>query len=159
MRIGLLICDKVRPEYLKEFGDYPEMFQALFPSYEFVNFYVYEGNFPKRVTDCEVYMATGSAHSVYEDLDWIKQTKAFIKKIYKSDRYFIGFCFGHQLMAEALGGKVAKAPVGWCVGMHKFQVYHIKHWMRPAKSLVSFLFDVSRPSDEITTESYSFSRK
>jgi len=139
MKVGLLVCDRVKPENRVEFGEYPAMFQTLFPEYEFKTYDVYKGIFPDKVTDCEVYMATGSAHSVYEDLEWIKQTKAFIKSIYEANQYFIGFCFGHQLMAEALGGKVAKASVGWCVGVHEFEVYHIKHWMRPAKSVVNFL--------------------
>ena len=139
MKVGLLVCDVVRPEYQNEFGSYPEMFQTLFPEYEFICYQVRNGEFPKNVMDCEVYMATGSSHSVYEDHEWIQQTKDFIRAIYEANRYFIGFCFGHQLMAEALGGKVEKAAVGWCVGIHEFEVAHVKHWMRPAKTKVNFL--------------------
>ena len=139
MKVGLLVCDRVRREYRAEFGEYPEMFQALFPEYEFQFYEAYKGVFPESVTDCEMYMATGSSFSVYEDLEWIRKTKAFIKAIYEADRYFIGFCFGHQLMGEALGGKVAKSTAGWCVGIHEFEIYHVKHWMRPAKMSVNFL--------------------
>jgi len=139
MTVGLLVCDRVRPEYRVEFGEYPAMFHTLFPDYELKLYEVYKGVFPESVMDCEVYMATGSAHSVYEDLAWIKKTKAFIKEIYEANRYFIGFCFGHQLMAEAFGGKVAKAAIGWCVGVHEFEVYHNKYWMRPATTKVNFL--------------------
>lgn len=138
MKVGLLVCDQVRTEYRTEFGSYPEMFQALFPDYEFEIYRVHKGEFPD-VMDCEVYMATGSSHSVNEDIEWIHQTKAFIRKLYEANRYFIGFCFGHQLLAEALGGKVEKADIGWCVGVHEFEVLHIKHWMRPAKTQVNFL--------------------
>lgn len=139
MKIGLLVCDQVRPEYRAEFGSYPGMFQALFPDYEFEIYRVHQGEFPKDVTDCEVYMSTGSSHSVYEDLEWINQTKAFIRAVYEANRYFVGFCFGHQLLAEALGGKVEKAAVGWCVGVHEFEVFRLKHWMRPAKTQVNIL--------------------
>lgn len=139
MRVGLLVCDEVREEYREEFGDYPGMFQWLFPNYDFQVYNVFKGEFPASVDDCEVYMSTGSSHSVYEDLAWIHQTKAFIKNIFKANKYFIGFCFGHQLMAEALGGKVAKAPAGWCVGVQTFDVYKIKPWMRPAKTQVNYL--------------------
>ncbi len=139
MTVGLLVCDQVRPEYRAEFKDYPDMFQALFPAYTFKLYKAFKGELPKSVTECDCFMATGSSHSVYEDLDWIKKTKAFIKAIYEGNGYFIGFCFGHQLMAEALGGKVAKAKTGWCVGVHEFKVYRLKKWMRPAKTKVNFL--------------------
>lgn len=139
MKVGLLVCDQVRAEYRAEFGSYPEMFQALFPEYEFEIYRVHKGEFPSDIMDCEVYMATGSSHSVYEDLEWIHQTKAFIRDLYAANHYFVGFCFGHQLMAAALGGKVEKAKVGWCVGVHEFDLYHLKHWMRPAKTQVNFL--------------------
>jgi len=139
MKVGLLVCDQVRAEYRRTFGTYPEMFQALFPNYEFTLYRVHQGEFPENVMDYEIYMATGSSHSAYEDLEWIHQTKAFIRAIYAANRYFIGFCFGHQLMASALGGKVEKAAVGWCVGVHEFEVIHLKGWMRPAKTRVNFL--------------------
>ncbi len=139
MTIGLLVCDEVRPEYRAEFKDYPDMFQALFPDYTFKLYQAFKGELPKSVAECDCFMATGSSHSVYEDLDWIKQTKAFIKAIYEENGYFIGFCFGHQLMAEALGGKVAKSKAGWCVGVHQFRVLRLKKWMRPAKTKVNFL--------------------
>ncbi len=139
MKIGLLVCDEVSAEYQSNFGDYPEIFQALFPHYEFEFYAVYKNEFPISVLDCEIYMATGSSHSVYEDVDWIHQTKAFIREIYARNLFFIGFCFGHQLMAEALGGKVEKSSDGWCVGIHQFSIFNIKDWMRPAKTKVSFL--------------------
>lgn len=139
MKIGLLVCDEINPAYQSTFGDYPEMYQALFPHYEFEFYAVFKNEFPKNVLDCEVYMATGSSHSVYEDIDWINQTKAFIREIYATNRFFIGFCFGHQLMAEALGGKVEKSSGGWCVGIHQFSIFSIKYWMRPAKTKVNFL--------------------
>jgi len=139
MTIGLLVCDEVSPAYRAAFKDYPDMFQALFPAYKFKLYKAFKGELPKEVTECDCFMATGSSHSVYEDLDWIRKTKDFIKAIYEGNGYFIGFCFGHQLMAEALGGKVAKAKVGWCVGVHEFKVLRIKKWMRPAKTQVNFL--------------------
>ena len=139
MKVGLLVCDQVRAEYRAEFGDYPAMFQSLFPDYKFKLYSVFQGEFPESVQDCDVYMATGSAHSAYEDLDWIHQTKTFIRDLYQANGYFIGFCFGHQLMAEALGGKVEKAAVGWCVGLHEFDIFYLKHWMRPTRTKVNFL--------------------
>jgi len=139
MTIGLLICDEVKPEYRAAFKDYPDMFQVLFPNDSFKMYQAFKGELPKSVQECDCFMATGSSHSVYEDLDWIKRIKAFIKKIHDEDGYFVGYCFGHQLMAEALGGKVAKSKMGWCVGVHEFKVLRIKRWMRPAKTKFNIL--------------------
>ena len=139
MTIGLLVCDEVRPEYRAEFKDYPDMFQTLFPDYDFKLYRAFKGELPENVNECNCYMATGSSHSVYEDVDWIKRTKTFIKEIYEGDGYFVGYCFGHQLMAEALGGKVAKSDMGWCVGVHEFKILRIKQWMRPAKTKFNIL--------------------
>ena len=122
MQVGLFICDHVKPQYRDQFGDYPDMFMRLFPGFDFKLYDVCSGQFPERLDECDLYMATGSSHSVYEDIDWIHQLKEVIREIYKQQKYFIGFCFGHQLMGEALGGKVEKSEKGWCVGVHEFKI-------------------------------------
>ena len=43
------------------------------------------------------------------------------------------FCFGHQLIAQALGGAVGRAAAGWGVGVHTWKVVRDESWMRPAK--------------------------
>ena len=147
MKIGLFICDHVSPEYQTRFGDYNMMFANLFPElgacptepggwklYDVCN-----NQFPENLNECDCYMATGSSHSAYDDLDWIVRLKKVIQDIYEQDKYFIGFCFGHQLMGEALGGKVEKSKKGWCVGVHEFKVYHEQSWMQPFKNQYNML--------------------
>ncbi|MEM6318532.1 MAG: amidotransferase [Bacteroidota bacterium] len=139
MKIGLLVCDEVNVEYQAEFGNYPSMFQRLLPDYEIVPYYVFREEFPASINAHDVYVSTGSRRSVYEDLDWIHRAKLFLKDAYEAEKYFIGVCFGHQLMAEALGGKVEKATTGWCVGVHQFDLVETTDWMKPPKSPVHFL--------------------
>lgn len=133
MKIGLLICDRVREKYRAEHGEYPDMYRSLLPPHEFVDYKCYEGELPKGPEECDVWMATGSLHSVYDDIEWIKHLQDFVRKIYDSDRKYIGVCFGHQLLAESVGGKVKKADHGWCVGVHTFDVQSRKEWMQPAQ--------------------------
>ena len=40
----------------------------------------------------------------------------------------IGVCFGHQVMAQALGGEVIKSPKGWAAGLNRYDVVHPERW-------------------------------
>jgi GMP synthase-like glutamine amidotransferase len=51
----------------------------------------------------------------------------YIRKAYAAKTPMIGICFGHQIMADALGGDVRKSEKGWGLGRH---VYDLKS--RPA---------------------------
>ena len=151
MKVGLFICDHINPEYKDEFGDYPDMFAQLFPEFDFVFYDVCNGDFPmdktvdgvhkSALSECDVYLATGSRHSVYENTDWIVFMKEVIRAIQRENKYFIGLCFGHQLLAEALGGKVNKSPNGWCVGVHRFEIDNERQseWMNPFQSNINLL--------------------
>lgn len=143
MKVGLLECDHVREELLPIGGDYREMFPALFgkvaPDWEFVFYDVCNGHFPNSVEECDVYVCTGSKCSVYDDEEWITRLKTLVKEIYQSGRKYLGICFGHQMLAEALGGKVEKSAVGWCVGVHNFQVISTEEWMMPSRTSFNLL--------------------
>ena len=131
-KIGLLECDHVLDELRYIAGDYQEMFSVFLPHFEFQFYDVINGQFPASLDDCDAYICTGSRHSVYEEIDWILQLKQFIREIYQSNKKYIGVCFGHQLLGEALGGKVWKSEKGWCVGVHQFEVHSQKNWMQPS---------------------------
>ncbi|GGM77826.1 GMP synthase [Dyadobacter beijingensis] len=142
-KVGLLECDHVREELLPIAGDYREMFPALFaqvaPDWEFTFYDVCNGHFPASVDECEVYLCTGSKFSVYDDEPWIGHLKEFVREIHAAGKKYIGICFGHQMLAEALGGKVQKAMVGWCVGVHNFQVLSQEDWMSPPRPSFNLL--------------------
>lgn len=138
-KIGLLICDHILPKYRHIAADYSEMFAAVYPNFEFEMYSVCEGIFPESVEDCDIYVCTGSHSSVYEGKDWIMRLKEFVKEIYSHQKKYVGHCFGHQMLAEALGGKVEKASVGWCVGVHTFEVLEQEKWMSPFKKYFNTL--------------------
>lgn len=131
MKAGLFVCDHVSNEFQSEFGDYPEMFANFLPDLDWTLYDVCNGEFPETLEECDLYMATGSRYSVYEDLDWIRKLKKVIQNIYRENKCFVGFCFGHQLIGEALGGKVEKSHHGWCVGVHEFEMAAQQPWMDP----------------------------
>jgi len=138
MKIGLLECDHVLERYRHIAGDYRDMFANLFarhaPQIALHPFDVCDGAFPPSLDACDAYLATGSRFSAYDDVDWIHALKDFMRRIHESKKPFVGVCFGHQLMAEALGGKVSRAATGWGVGVHGVEVIGPELWMRPEGS-------------------------
>lgn len=75
---------------------------------------------------------SGSKHGVYEDHEWIPPLKAFIRAAAKMKRPMVGVCFGHQIMAEALGGRAVKSEKGWGLGPHGYDVIARPSWMSTA---------------------------
>ncbi len=139
MHLGLLICDHARLELNHPDGSYPEMFRRLLPDFEIRDYYVCDGVFPVNPDECDGWLISGSRLSVYEEVDWIIRLKEFVKLIRDSGRPCIGVCFGHQMIGEALGGKVMKAPGGWCTGVHPFDIQIPQPWMDPPQDKVNLL--------------------
>lgn len=138
MKVGLLECDHVLERFRHIAGDYRDMFAALFneraPDLTLRPFDVCNGEFPASMEACDAYLTTGSRFSAYDDADWIHTLKNFVRRIHEANKPFVGICFGHQIMAEALGGKVAKAETGWGVGVHNVEAIKSELWMRPEQS-------------------------
>ncbi len=139
MKIALLICDQVNEDLLHIQGGYSDMFLKLFPQIDFEVFNVFKGQFPANANDFDAYLTNGSRRSVYDKEDWIDQLKAFVRDIYSAQKKYVGVCFGHQLLAEALGGKVAKAASGWSVGVHQFILKEKESWMTPFHQKLNLL--------------------
>jgi GMP synthase-like glutamine amidotransferase len=137
MKIGLLECDHVLDRYRHIAGDYRDMFAALFdrhaPDITLRLFDACNGEFPNSPDQCDAYLTTGSRFSAYDDIDWIHTLKDFVRRLRDADKPFAGICFGHQLLAEALGGKVAKAASGWGAGVHDIEVARQERWMNPER--------------------------
>ncbi|WP_318568303.1 type 1 glutamine amidotransferase [Salinigranum marinum] len=49
---------------------------------------------------------SGSQTSVYDDESWIAETEAWVREAVESGLPVLGVCWGHQLLAQALGGDV-----------------------------------------------------
>src|SRR5262245_43448587 len=107
MRIGLPVCDHVRAEFLGISGDYEDMFRRRFAEHPYVDIVAYDaiaGELPSSPDDADAWLTTGSRHSVNDDEKWIRDLEAFVLRVHDTGVPFVGICFGHQLIAKALGG-------------------------------------------------------
>ena len=125
MKVGILKTDAVKPDLAAEFGEYPDMFAnvllAVEPNLILVTYEVVDGEYPADLDEVDAYIITGSKLSVYDDVPWVRQLKGFVVRLHEAKKKLIGICFGHQMVAEALGGKTLPADSGWCVGVHAIE--------------------------------------
>jgi GMP synthase-like glutamine amidotransferase len=125
MRIGLLVCDHVGPELRGISGDYEDMFRRMFADHDDVDIVAYDviaGQLPSDPEECDAWLTTGSRHSVNDDEPWIRALEGFVREVAAADVPFIGICFGHQMLAKALGGSVVRSKQGWGVGVKEVDV-------------------------------------
>ncbi len=118
MKIGILQTGHVPEPLMKKHGSYPSMFERLLDGhgFTFATYVVADNKFPESVNSCDGWIITGSAFGAYEDHAFIPPLEDFIRTAYKKGVPIAGICFGHQIMAQALGGKVEKFEGGWSMG-------------------------------------------
>jgi GMP synthase-like glutamine amidotransferase len=127
MKIAILETGRPPGALAEQYGDYPAMFAAMLgPQFEIESFDVPAGQLPADPVAHSAYLITGSPAGVYEPLRWIEPLLDFIRS---ADRArMVGICFGHQAMAQALGGEVIKSPKGWGAGLQRYEVVHPQRW-------------------------------
>lgn len=109
------------------FQKYPTQFQDLLtPAFEadttFDVVRVIEGEPVPDPADLEAVIISGSAYGVYDQVDWMDPMRQFVRKAYDRALPMLGVCFGHQIIADALGGTVVKSEKGWSLGRHVYVV-------------------------------------
>ncbi len=124
MKIGILMTGHAVPEVLESLGDYDDFFIRLLDGYGFT-FESYDcegGVIPADVHACDGWLITGSKHGAYEDHPWIPPLEDFIRAAHAAQVPMVGICFGHQIIAQALGGKVEKFAGGWSIGQSGYEI-------------------------------------
>jgi len=134
MHIGILQTGHAPDALQANLGDYPAMFERLFDGhgFTFTTWAVVDGDFPSGPEAADGWLITGSRHGAYEDHPWIPPLEDLIRRIRASGRPMVGICFGHQIIAQALGGRVEKVAGGWSVGRRHYdwegEDLHLNAW-------------------------------
>lgn len=126
IRLGILETGRPPPGLIARHGDYPSMFEALLapadPEMRFRRFAVLDDKWPASIHDCDGWLVTGSRSGVYDAKPWIAPLRSFLRRAFDDGVPIVGICFGHQILAEALGGRVRKSTRGWGLGIHDYRL-------------------------------------
>jgi len=130
LKVGILETGAPPKDLQGRFARYPQMFRELLgeDAYDWANFDVRRGEFPAQPEACAAYLITGSPAGAYDPDPWIADLIAFLQAA-RGRAALVGVCFGHQVMAQAFGGKVIKSPKGWGIGLHRYTTMHPRAWM------------------------------
>lgn len=152
MLIGILETGEVNDALRGAHGAYPAMFERLLGGHGFAfrTWSVVRGEMPESPGDADGWLITGSRHGVYEDHPWIKPLEAFIRAARDQGAPMVGICFGHQIMAQALGGDVGKSDRGWGIGRHEY-----KSHASPLAILAFHQDQVARPPEGAEVTAWS----
>jgi GMP synthase-like glutamine amidotransferase len=124
MKIGILQTGHVPDVLVKQNGDYDQIFSNFLGGngFEIETWPVVDMVFPPNAEAADGWLITGSRFGVYEDHRWIAPLEQLIRDIHARRAPLIGVCFGHQIIAQALGGKVEKFADGWAVGRTNYDM-------------------------------------
>lgn len=141
MKIGILQCGLVHEALAPEFGQYDRVFAEWLgdhdPSLSFKGWVVEHGELPAAPEEMDGYILSGSKYGVYEDHAWLPPLKDFIRACAAAKVPMIGVCFGHQVIAEALGGRAEKSDKGWGLGRATYETVSPPAWMNDAPAEIA----------------------
>ena len=126
MKLTILETGRPPDVIAHRFDGYPVMLERLLaphvPGLEATTVRLVDGDPLPDPDSVETVLVTGSPHGVYDPVEWIGPLKSFLRRAAARQVPMVGICFGHQLMAEAFGGRAARAPQGWGIGRHSYAV-------------------------------------
>ena len=141
MRIAIVETGAPPGPLSRAHGDYPAMMRRMLapfsPGLDFATIRLASGEILPRAADFGGLLITGSSAGVYENHAWIEPLKDLVRATAAANRPQVGICFGHQLMAEAFGGRVERSDKGWGVGVHAYEVRATAGWMRSAPARIA----------------------
>ena len=135
MHVAILLAGHTNKAMPRRFRDYHDMFKILFQSlpngedFRFTTLAVVDDIFPNHLDDYDGYLISGSAYGVYDDAPFIARLIDLIQQIHQAKKPLFGVCFGHQIIAHALGGQAQKWDNGWVLGTIEITLAKLPDWI------------------------------
>lgn len=152
MRVTIIETGRAPGRLGEVFPRYPDMFVSLLAAADadlaFETVHLLDGAALPDPASREAVLITGSPFGVYDSTPWMDPLRDFIRGAAGAGTPMVGVCFGHQIMADALGGEVRKSDRGWGVGRHLYDLVGRRDWMVDAGSALSL--SVSHQDQVIT---------
>ena len=125
-RINILLCDTFPgrlPDFIPNYESlFMDLFSAIGEQHEYTIYQTWQGELPSIISTDELYLIPGSLDSAYDDKPWITALIHWIEKAYCRGAKMMGVCFGHQVIARALGGSVSRYEGGFGAGVRASHV-------------------------------------
>jgi GMP synthase-like glutamine amidotransferase len=135
VKIAILETGTPPSDLAQGHGRYDAMVHDLLgEGHHYTTFRVFDYELPGSPDAFEGYVITGSSAGVHDGLPWVDNLASFLRAA-KGRTKLVGICFGHQVMAHAFGGTVAKAPQGWGLGLHRYVLCGRRAWMDDTASV------------------------
>lgn len=132
MKLTIIETGLVPAAIRGQFPDYPGMFRRMFAqdtsAFDCETVSVVKGAALPDPAMLDAVLYTGSPAGVYDPEPWIAPLTDFIRRAAMARTPQVGICFGHQIMGEALGGKVVKSGKGWGIGCHTYEIVQRPDW-------------------------------
>ncbi|MEO1557884.1 MAG: type 1 glutamine amidotransferase [Pseudomonadota bacterium] len=134
LKLGIL---QVNHDRSVEVGDafpddahrFRDLFDAQDQRFAYRVYMTIGGEVPRYVDEQDAYLITGSPLSVLDDLPFLPALYDFIRACDAAKKSLLGACFGHQAIAVALGGQVARQD--WNIGIDQINITQTLPWMTP----------------------------
>lgn len=129
MKLAILEADILRDDLIDRYDGYGRMFRDLFsrtaPDWQTSVFNVVRGHYPD-IDRFDAFLVTGSQHDAFSDDPWVEELRNFCRHCHQRDNHqqekvLLGICFGHQLLAHALGGTAERSGNGWGLGLMTYR--------------------------------------
>lgn len=150
-KVGILACDHVEgADLLAASGglDYSEMYSRLLleagADFDFEVFDLAGGRELPGPSECDAWLITGARYDSFsDDVGWIIELREWIVRAARARRRIVGVCFGHQVIAHALGGRAERSS-DWKAGPMKMKVASTR-WFEGGEVVISAMH-----RDEVT---------
>lgn len=121
MRLAILVTNTDFSDFAKarplDDAKFTQLIAEVRPDWETAAYWVCRQEFPADFTAYDGVIITGSPASVNDGAEWIGRLEKVVQDLIATKIPLFGACFGHQVIAKALGAPIGRNPHGWVHGL------------------------------------------